>query len=176
MIREIGRFSKPFAVPAIELSSLPGLESCCCPNFLGCLRPLRHCVSVYNTVKCHYYHPTLLPSNLYKYFTFVCMMSPIRLMLESSIEVYWVSSTVHSGMDVSDENMLQCRIPSDLWWLIDVALTHQSKLSHSKLTWVVALMSLAFDLVLFAGSAASLTELVKQKVLPSCINLLSGTI
>ena len=31
--------STPFAVPALELSPSPGLESCCGSTFLGCLRP-----------------------------------------------------------------------------------------------------------------------------------------
>ena len=31
--------STPFAVPALELSPSPGLESCCGLTFLGCLRP-----------------------------------------------------------------------------------------------------------------------------------------
>ena len=34
--------STPFAVPALELSPSPGLESCCGSTFLGCLRPPPH--------------------------------------------------------------------------------------------------------------------------------------
>ena len=54
--------STPFAVPALELSPSPGLESCCGSTFLGCLRPppnlLQLCLILYQYLR--QYEPTKL--------------------------------------------------------------------------------------------------------------------